>query len=56
LNKRYGYRYTRFGHFGGGWVHARMTFGLKNAEGVSNVARTWKRNTSRAAARGCSSK
>ncbi|HEY3778709.1 MAG TPA: FAD-binding and (Fe-S)-binding domain-containing protein [Rhizomicrobium sp.] len=34
LNKRFGYRYTLFGHFGDGCVHARMTFGLRNAEGV----------------------
>jgi Fe-S oxidoreductase len=34
LNKRYGYKYTLFGHFGDGCVHTRMTFGLKTAEGV----------------------
>src|SRR6185437_8084363 len=34
LNKRFGYRYTLFGHFGDGCVHARMTFGLKTADGV----------------------
>ncbi len=32
---RYGYAYTVFGHFGDGCVHARMTFGLKTAEGVT---------------------
>ncbi|MGE5268658.1 MAG: FAD-binding and (Fe-S)-binding domain-containing protein [Thiohalocapsa sp.] len=35
LNERYGYKSTLFGHFGGGCVHARMTFGLKTAEGVA---------------------
>ena len=34
LNRRYGYRYTLFGHFGDGCVHTRMTFGLKTPEGV----------------------
>jgi FAD/FMN-containing dehydrogenase/Fe-S oxidoreductase len=34
LNRRFHYRYTLFGHFGDGCVHARMTFGLKTAEGV----------------------
>ncbi|HET9147204.1 MAG TPA: FAD-linked oxidase C-terminal domain-containing protein [Acetobacteraceae bacterium] len=34
MNKRYGYRYTLFGHFGDGCVHTRMTFGLKTADGV----------------------
>jgi len=34
LTKRYGYKYTLFGHFGDGCVHARMTFGLKTADGV----------------------
>jgi Fe-S oxidoreductase len=34
LNKKYGYRYTLFGHFGQGCVHTRMTFDLKTAEGV----------------------
>ncbi|HEY7299537.1 MAG TPA: FAD-linked oxidase C-terminal domain-containing protein [Xanthobacteraceae bacterium] len=36
LNERYGYRYTLFGHFGDGCIHARMTFGLKTAQGVAN--------------------
>ncbi|HJU17073.1 MAG TPA: FAD-binding and (Fe-S)-binding domain-containing protein [Stellaceae bacterium] len=35
LNQRYGYRATVFGHFGDGCVHARMTFGLKTAQGVA---------------------
>jgi FAD/FMN-containing dehydrogenase len=35
LNERFGYRATIFGHFGDGCVHARMTFGLKTAEGVA---------------------
>jgi len=35
LCARYGYAYTLFGHFGDGCVHARMTFGLKTAEGVA---------------------
>lgn len=34
LNHRYNYRYTLFGHFGDGCIHARMTFGLKTPEGV----------------------
>jgi FAD/FMN-containing dehydrogenase/Fe-S oxidoreductase len=34
LNKRYGYRYSLYGHFGDGCIHTRMTFGLKTAEGV----------------------
>ncbi len=34
LNRRYGYRYTLFGHFGDGCVHARMTFGLRTPEGI----------------------
>ncbi|HZT19032.1 MAG TPA: FAD-linked oxidase C-terminal domain-containing protein, partial [Dongiaceae bacterium] len=34
-NERFGYRATIFGHFGDGCVHARMTFGLKTAEGVA---------------------
>ena len=34
LNRRYGYRYTLFGHFGDGCIHARMTFGLRTAQGV----------------------
>jgi FAD/FMN-containing dehydrogenase/Fe-S oxidoreductase len=34
LNRRFGYRYTLFGHFGEGCVHTRMTFGLKTEEGV----------------------
>jgi Fe-S oxidoreductase len=34
LCERYDYSYTVFGHFGDGCVHARMTFGLKTAEGV----------------------
>jgi Fe-S oxidoreductase len=34
MNKRFGYRYTLFGHFGDGCIHARMTFGLKTADGV----------------------
>ncbi|MBO0738053.1 MAG: FAD-binding protein [Alphaproteobacteria bacterium] len=36
LNERFGYKSTIFGHFGDGCVHARMTFGLKTAEGVAN--------------------
>jgi Fe-S oxidoreductase len=35
LNERYGYKATIFGHFGDGCVHARMTFGLKTADGVA---------------------
>ncbi len=35
LNQRFGYTATLFGHFGDGCVHARMTFGLKTAEGVA---------------------
>jgi FAD/FMN-containing dehydrogenase/Fe-S oxidoreductase len=35
LNERFGYTATIFGHFGDGCVHARMTFGLKTAEGVA---------------------
>ncbi len=35
LNERFGYTSTIFGHFGDGCVHARMTFGLKTAEGVA---------------------
>jgi FAD/FMN-containing dehydrogenase/Fe-S oxidoreductase len=35
LNQRYGYKSTIFGHFGDGCVHARMTFGLKTAQGVA---------------------
>ena len=35
LNQRFGYTATIFGHFGDGCVHARMTFGLKTAEGVA---------------------
>ena len=34
LNKRYGYRYTLYGHFGDGCIHTRMTFDVKSAEGV----------------------
>ena len=34
LNKRYGYRYTLYGHFGDGCIHTRMTFDLKTADGV----------------------
>lgn len=36
LNDRFGYTATIFGHFGDGCVHARMTFGLKTAEGVAH--------------------
>jgi FAD/FMN-containing dehydrogenase/Fe-S oxidoreductase len=36
LNKRHGYRYTLFGHFGDGCIHTRMTFDVKTAEGVRN--------------------
>jgi FAD/FMN-containing dehydrogenase/Fe-S oxidoreductase len=39
LNKRFGYAYTLFGHFGDGCVHTRMTFGLKTAEGVAKFRR-----------------
>jgi len=35
LCERYGYGYTVFGHFGDGCIHARMTFGLRTAEGVA---------------------
>jgi hypothetical protein len=35
LCERYGYAYTVFGHFGDGCIHARMTFGLRTAEGVA---------------------
>jgi len=35
LNEKYGYQSTIFGHFGDGCVHARMTFGLKTAQGVA---------------------
>ncbi|MBV8936224.1 MAG: FAD-binding oxidoreductase [Alphaproteobacteria bacterium] len=35
LNERFSYSATIFGHFGDGCVHARMTFGLKTAEGVA---------------------
>ena len=35
LNQRYGYKCTLFGHIGDGCVHARMTFGLKTAEGIA---------------------
>ncbi|MGE3781650.1 MAG: FAD-binding and (Fe-S)-binding domain-containing protein [Alphaproteobacteria bacterium] len=34
LNTRYDYAYPLFGHFGDGCVHARMTFGLKTADGI----------------------
>lgn len=34
LNKRYGYAYTLYGHFGDGCVHTRMNFGLRTAEGI----------------------
>lgn len=34
LNQRFGYRYTLFGHFGDGCIHTRMTFGLRNEEGI----------------------
>ncbi|HSU05804.1 MAG TPA: FAD-linked oxidase C-terminal domain-containing protein, partial [Acetobacteraceae bacterium] len=39
LNKKFGYTYTLFGHFGDGCIHARMTFGLKTAEGVQKFRR-----------------
>jgi FAD/FMN-containing dehydrogenase/Fe-S oxidoreductase len=39
LNKRYGYAYTLFGHFGDGCIHTRMTFGLKTADGVAKFRR-----------------
>ena len=39
LNKRFGYTTTLYGHFGDGCVHARMTFGLKTAEGVAKFRR-----------------
>lgn len=35
LNKRFGYTYTLFGHFGDGCVHTRMTFGLKTKDGIA---------------------
>jgi FAD/FMN-containing dehydrogenase/Fe-S oxidoreductase len=34
LTRRYGYRYTLFGHFGDGCIHSRMTFDLKTAGGI----------------------
>nr|WP_244164109.1 FAD-binding and (Fe-S)-binding domain-containing protein [Caballeronia sordidicola] len=34
LVDRYGYRTSLFGHFGDGCVHARVTFDLRNAQGV----------------------
>jgi FAD/FMN-containing dehydrogenase/Fe-S oxidoreductase len=39
LTKRFGYRYTLFGHFGDGCIHTRITFGLKTAEGVAKFRR-----------------
>ncbi len=39
LTKRFGYKYTLFGHFGDGCVHTRITFGLKTAEGVAKFRR-----------------
>jgi hypothetical protein len=39
LNERFGYTAILFGHFGDGCVHARMTFGLKTAEGVTRFRR-----------------
>lgn len=35
LNQRYDYKCTLFGHIGDGCIHARMTFGLKTAEGLA---------------------
>lgn len=39
LNRRYGYKYTLYGHFGDGCVHTRMSFDLKSAEGVRQFRR-----------------
>ncbi|KND60654.1 Glycolate dehydrogenase, subunit GlcD [Candidatus Burkholderia verschuerenii] len=38
LVDRYGYQTSLYGHFGDGCVHARITFDLQNAQGVS----TWR--------------
>ncbi len=43
LNKEFGYAFTMFGHFGDGCIHARMTFGLKTAEGVAKFRRYMER-------------
>ncbi|MBN9560180.1 MAG: FAD-binding protein [Alphaproteobacteria bacterium] len=34
LAKRYGYKYSMFGHYGDGCIHSRITFGLRSQEGV----------------------
>jgi FAD/FMN-containing dehydrogenase/Fe-S oxidoreductase len=39
LNEQFGYRYTLFGHFGDGCIHARMTFGLRTEEGIKKFRR-----------------
>ncbi|MFM0223892.1 FAD-binding and (Fe-S)-binding domain-containing protein [Paraburkholderia dipogonis] len=39
LVDRYGYETSLYGHFGDGCVHARITFDLRSAEGVS----TWRK-------------
>jgi Fe-S oxidoreductase len=39
VTKKYGYRWTVFGHFGQGCIHTRITFDLKTAQGVAKFRR-----------------
>ena len=39
VTKRFGYKWTVFGHFGQGCIHTRITFDLKSRDGLAKFRR-----------------